>query len=97
MIRISNRTFLSYHFKKQTLTIFSIHPRTKHDVGYRLSRSVLAIAYGQQIEFQGPIVENVTYSNDSQTIEINYTSVSSIELRNQNGLKVCRFYCFSLY
>ncbi|CAF4848598.1 unnamed protein product, partial [Rotaria socialis] len=24
-----------------------IHPRTKHDVGYRLSRSGLAIAYNQ--------------------------------------------------
>ncbi len=71
------------------MIVFSIHPRTKHDVGYRLSRSGLAIAYGQQVEFQGPIVKNVTYSNESQTIEIIYTAVSNIELRNGNGFEVC--------
>ncbi|CAF4343739.1 unnamed protein product, partial [Rotaria magnacalcarata] len=43
-----------------------IHPRTKLDVGYRLSRSGLAVAYGQQVEFQGPIVQNVAYSSGSQ-------------------------------
>ncbi len=32
------------------------HPRTKHDTAYRLSRSGLAIVYGQKVEFQGPIV-----------------------------------------
>jgi hypothetical protein len=89
MILISIIENLLHIIKKQTLIVFSIHPRTKHDVGYRLSRSGLAIAYGQQVEFQGPIVENVTYSNDSQTIEINYTAVSSIELRSRNGFEVC--------
>jgi len=67
---------------------FSIHPRYKHDVGYRLSRSGLAIAYGQQVEFQGPIVQNVAYSSGSQTVNITYTAVSSIELRNPNGFDV---------
>ncbi|CAF4384016.1 unnamed protein product [Rotaria socialis] len=66
-----------------------IHPRTKLDVGYRLSRSGLAVAYGQQIEFQGPIVQNVAYSSGSQTINITYTAVSNIELRNPNGFEVC--------
>ena len=68
--------------------IFSVHPRYKHDVGYRLSRSGLAIAYGQQVEFQGPIVENVTYTNGSQTVNITYTAVSDIDLRNPNGFEV---------
>ncbi len=67
---------------------FSVHPKYKHDVGYRLSRSGLAIAYGQQVEFQGPIVQNVTYSNGSQTLNITYRAVSSIELRNPNGFEV---------
>jgi hypothetical protein len=40
----------------KTIHSFRVHPKYKHDVGYRLSRSGLAIAYGQQVEFQGPIV-----------------------------------------
>jgi hypothetical protein len=71
---------------------FSIHPRYKHDVGYRLSRSGLAIAYGQQVEFQGPLVQNVAYFNGSSTVNITYTAVSSIELRNPNGFEVCHFF-----
>ena len=71
-----------------TICSFSIHPRTKHDVGYRLSRAGLVVAYEQQVEFQGPIVQNITYVNGSETINITYTAVSSIELRNPNGFEV---------
>lgn len=67
---------------------FSVHPRYKHDVGYRLSRSGLAVAYGQQVEFQGPIVENIAYSTGSSTLNITYTAVSDIEIRNSNGFEV---------
>jgi hypothetical protein len=70
---------------------FSDHPRYKQDVGYRLSRSGLAVAYGQQVEFQGPIVQNVAYSRGSQTINITYTAVSNMELRNPNGFEVYTF------
>ena len=66
----------------------SIHPRTKEDVGYRLSRSGLAVGYGQQVEFQGPIVQSVAYTTGGSTVEITYTAVSSIELRNPNGFEV---------
>ena len=42
-------------FKKSELNIalcvYSIHPRTKTDVGYRLSRAGLAVAYGQNVEY----------------------------------------------
>ncbi len=79
-------TFSIHCFK--LLYCFSGHPRYKHDVGYRLSRSGLAIAYGQQVEFQGPIVQNVAYSNGSQTVNISYTAVSNIDLRNTNGFEV---------
>ncbi|CAF1027244.1 unnamed protein product [Adineta steineri] len=67
----------------------NIHPRTKHDVGYRLSRAGLAVAYGQAVEFQGPIVKNVLYTAGSQTVNIVYTGVSNIELRNPAGFEVC--------
>lgn len=69
---------------------FRIHPRTKHDVAYRLSRSGLAIAYGQPVEYQGPIVKDVHYSSGSDAVKIVYTSVSSIELRNTLGFEVRR-------
>jgi sialate O-acetylesterase len=72
----------------KTIPKFSIHPRTKHDVGYRLSRAGLAVAYGKKVEFQGPIVQNVAYSTGSSTVNITYTAVSSIELRNSNGFEV---------
>jgi hypothetical protein len=75
----------------KTIYCFSVHPRYKHDVGYRLSRSGLAVAYGQQVEFQGPIVETVAYTNGSQTVNITYTAVSNIELRNRNGFDVYSF------
>ncbi len=67
---------------------FSVHPRYKHDVGYRLSRSGLAVAYGQQVEFQGPVVQNIAYSSGSQTVNITYTAVSNIDLRSPNGFEV---------
>jgi len=70
---------------------FSLHPRTKTDVGYRLSRSGLAVAYGQPVEFQGPIVQSVAYSTGSQTVNITYTGVSTIDLRTPNGFEV--YYC----
>jgi hypothetical protein len=70
------------------LYIFSLHPKTKEDVGYRLSRSGLAVAYGQQVEFQGPIVESVSYTSGGSTVNITYTAVSSIELRSPNGFEV---------
>ncbi len=47
------------------------------------------MAYGEQVEFQGPIVQNVAYSAGGQTVEITYTAVSSIELRNPIGFEVC--------
>lgn len=58
-------------------------------MGYRLSRSGLAIAYNQQIEFQGPIVQNIVHSTGSKTINITYTAVSNIDLRNPNGFEIC--------
>ena len=68
----------------------SIHPRTKFDVGYRLSRSGLAIAYGQQnINYQGPIPRELARDSDDR-INVTYWSTisTSIELRNQNGFDV---------
>ena len=68
------------------------HPQTKLDVGYRLSRSGLAVAYGQtNIPYQGPIIANISVATDSRQINITYSNVASpsVELRNPNGFEVC--------
>ncbi len=75
----------------RTIRLFSIHPRNKEDVGYRLSRSSLAVAYNQEVEFQGPIIQNVAYTSGGSTMDITYTGASSIELRNPNGFEVHTF------
>ncbi len=48
----------------------------------------LAIAYNQPVEFLGPLIVNVAHHTDSHTINITYTAVASIEVRNQNGFQV---------
>lgn len=55
-----------------------VHTRYKHDV-----------AHGKQVEFQGPIVESVTYTSGAATVNITYTAVSSLELRSTQGFDVC--------
>jgi hypothetical protein len=75
-------------YRLRIISSFSDHPRYKQDVGYRLSRSGLAVAYDQKVEFQGPIVQNVAYASGSQTVNITYTAVSNIDLRNPNGFEV---------
>jgi sialate O-acetylesterase len=67
----------------------TVHPRTKVDVGYRLSRAGLAVAYGQQVEYLGPLVSDVVVSSGSITIDVTYTAVTAIELRNPFGFEVC--------
>ncbi len=67
---------------------FSIHPRTKADIGYRLALAGLAVAYKQNVEYLGPIVSSVVVSSDSTTIDITYGNVTSIEFRNSAGFEV---------
>jgi hypothetical protein len=68
-----------------------IHPRDKLDVGYRLSRSGLAVAYGyKNINYQGPIIADISIASDSSKVNITYSTLvsTSIELRNPNGFEV---------
>jgi sialate O-acetylesterase len=41
-----------------------IHPKNKQDVGYRLGLAALAIAYGHDVVYSGPIYESMTVEND---------------------------------
>jgi hypothetical protein len=68
-----------------------VHPRDKLDVGYRLSRSGLAVAYGyNNISYQGPIIADISIASDSSKVNVTYSSKVSpnIELRNPNGFEV---------
>jgi hypothetical protein len=68
-----------------------IHPRDKLDVGYRLSRSGLAVAYGyKNINYQGPIIADISIASDSSKVNVTYSAAvsPSIELRNPNGFEV---------
>ncbi len=69
-----------------------VHPRDKLDVGYRLSRSGLAVAYGyKNITYQGPMIADISIAGDSSRVNVTYSNVASpsIELRNSNGFEVC--------
>ena len=68
-----------------------VHPRNKLDVGYRLSRSGLAVAYGyKNVTFLGPIVADVSVASDNKKVNVTYSNMASptIELRNPNGFEV---------
>jgi hypothetical protein len=72
-----------------------VHPRDKLDVGYRLSRSGLAVAYGyNNITYLGPIVGDISIASDSSKVNVTYSNVASpsIELRNPHGFEVCVFF-----
>lgn len=47
------------------------------------------MAYNQPVEYQGPIVASVAYASGTSTVNITYTAVQSIDLRNPNGFEVC--------
>jgi hypothetical protein len=68
-----------------------VHPRNKLDVGYRLSRSGLAVAYGyNNISYQGPIIVDIAITPDSSKVNVTYSATVSpgIELRSPNGFEV---------
>ncbi|CAF1151004.1 unnamed protein product [Adineta ricciae] len=69
-----------------------IHPRNKLDVGYRLSRSGLAIAYNlTNIPYQGPIIVDFSIIPHTHQIQVMYSDKISrgVHLRNTNGFEIC--------
>jgi hypothetical protein len=88
MIQESKIFFKKCPLEFDEFYVFSIHPRTKTDVGYRLSRAGLSVAYGQNVEYLGPLVSNVVVASDSSTIDVIYSNVTAIEFRNSAGFEV---------
>ncbi len=51
-----------------------IHPRNKHDVGYRLALRALAHEYGHDVVFSGPLYESISVGGPEATIRFRYAS-----------------------
>ena len=65
----------------------SIHPRDKMDVGNRLALGGLALGYGKDKYYTGPLVS--TIRKGGAALEITFRSLNGyIELRNANGFEV---------
>jgi sialate O-acetylesterase len=52
-----------------------IHPRNKQDVGFRLARNALKIAYQQDVVYSGPLYQSFKIEDDK--IRINFTNTGS--------------------
>jgi sialate O-acetylesterase len=50
----------------------NIHPKDKQDVGLRLSLAARALAYGEAIEYSGPLVRQVTVEGSSLRVEFDH-------------------------
>lgn len=50
----------------------NIHPKNKKDVGYRLSRIVLAETYGKKTACRGPVIKGVSVSKNALRLTFDY-------------------------
>ncbi|XP_077993426.1 sialate O-acetylesterase-like [Glandiceps talaboti] len=68
-----------------------IHPRYKQDVGYRLSLSGRAIAYGEkEVKYAGPFPTHVAVQSSDNTLLVEFDDQKTpIEIRNNEGFEVC--------
>lgn len=61
-----------------------IHPRNKQDVGYRLSLPARHIAYGENIEFSGPMYKSM--KNEDGKIRISFQHIGKgLKVKNKFG------------
>ncbi|MHB1674915.1 MAG: hypothetical protein ACYCSP_11785 [Acidobacteriaceae bacterium] len=60
----------------------NVHPKDKQDVGARLALAARAIAYGEQIEYSGPIFRQVTTEGHSLRVWFDHTGSG---LTSKNG------------
>jgi sialate O-acetylesterase len=59
-----------------------IHPKDKQDVGLRLSLAARALAYGESIEYSGPLIRQVI--SDGDALRLRFDHVKS-GLTTKNG------------
>ena len=60
-----------------------IHPKNKQEVGRRLSLGALAIAYGHDIEYSGPIYDSMSIKNDKIRLRFKHTDGGLVTKGNE--------------
>ncbi len=72
----------------------NIHPKNKQDVGLRLALAARAIAYGEKIEYSGPMFRQATPEGNTMRIRFDHTgsglvakggSLLGFEIAGENG------------
>jgi len=58
-----------------------IHPKKKEPVGARLALAARAIAYGEQIEYSGPVFESVKFDGDKAILKFSHAA-SGLEAKD---------------
>ncbi len=58
-----------------------IHPKKKEPVGARLALAARAIAYGEQIEYSGPVFESVRFEGDRAILKFSHAE-SGLEAKD---------------
>lgn len=86
---------LTCHTSTYTSTLVStdccrIHPRYKEDIALRLSLGARNLAYGQDVEFEGPFPSSYTLSGNRLVIEFDNGN-ANLDVRNTNGFEVSIF------
>ncbi len=51
-----------------------IHPKNKQDVGHRLALAALAVAYGRDVVYSGPIYESMTVERDKVRLRFKHSN-----------------------
>ena len=67
-----------------------IHPKKKEPVGDRLAKAALGIAYGQKIEFSGPLYKSMSVKGNEAILSFDHAS-SGLEARGGKlkGFAIC--------
>lgn len=78
------------------LSRFSIHPRDKYTVAYRLSLGARAVAYGEKdVHFRGPYPKAITSNDNALSVNITYDQAITVVGKSGEGFEVCFFFCCS--
>ena len=63
---------------------YDIHPRNKHDVGYRLFLAARKVAYGEDIVYSGPTYKSISVDGNKIIIDFNNTG-SGLAMKDKYG------------
>jgi sialate O-acetylesterase len=64
----------------------NIHPKNKQDVGGRLALAALAVAYGRDVVYSGPIYDSMSIEGDKIRIRFKHTD-GGLVAKGEEGLK----------